>query len=69
MQWNRVLTETVRTPGMHPATIMQVRSYAIMHAAIFDAVNSIDGTYTPYLDGCLGIEKRVNRCGCGPGGG
>jgi hypothetical protein len=49
LQWNRVLMETVLTPGQHPATIMPVRSYAIMHAAMFDAVNSIDGTYTPYL--------------------
>jgi hypothetical protein len=49
LQWNRVLMETVRTPGQQPATIMPVRSYAIMHAAMFDAVNSIDGTHTPYL--------------------
>lgn len=49
LQWNRVLMETVRTPGQHPATIMPVRSYAIMHAAMFDAVNSIDGAHTPYL--------------------
>ena len=49
LQWNRVLMETVRTPGQHPATIMPVRSYAMMHAAMFDAVNSIDGSHTPYL--------------------
>ena len=49
LQWNRVLTETIRTPGQHPSTIFAVRSYAMMHAAMFDAVNSIDGTYTPYL--------------------
>ena len=50
LQWNRVLTETIRTPGAHPtATIFPVRSYAMMHAAMFDAVNSIDGSYTPYL--------------------
>lgn len=49
LQWNRVLRETVSTPGQHPATIMPVRSYAMMHAAMFDAVNSIDGTYTSYL--------------------
>jgi hypothetical protein len=49
LQWNRVLKETVSTPGQHPPTIMPVRSYAMMHAAMFDAVNSIDGTYTPYL--------------------
>lgn len=49
LQWNRVLMETVRTPGQQPATIMPVRSYAIMHAAMFDAVNSIDDSHTPYL--------------------
>lgn len=49
LQWNRVLMETVLTPGQHPATIMPVRSYAIMHAAMFDAVNSIDGTHVAYL--------------------
>ena len=49
LQWNRVLMETVSAPGQQPPTIMPVRSYAMMHAAMFDAVNSIDGTYTPYL--------------------
>jgi hypothetical protein len=56
-QWNRVLTDTVRTPGMHPATVMQVRSFAIMHAAMFDAVNSIDGTYTPYIADIPGTKN------------
>src|SRR5687767_13238003 len=49
LQWNRVLKETISTPGQHPATIFPVRSFAIMHAAMFDAVNSIDRSYTPYL--------------------
>jgi hypothetical protein len=49
LQWNRVLMETVRTPGQQPATIMPVRSYAIMHAAMFDAVNSIDRSHTTYF--------------------
>jgi hypothetical protein len=57
LQWNRVLMETVRTPGQHPATIMPVRSYAMMHAAMFDAVNSIDGTYTPYLTDVPGTKN------------
>lgn len=56
LQWNRVLMETVLTPGQHPATIMPVRSYAIMHAAMFDAVNSIDGTHTPYLTDVPGSQ-------------
>jgi len=49
LQWNRVLRETISTPGQQPATIFPVRSYAMMHAAMFDAVNSIDGSYMPYL--------------------
>jgi hypothetical protein len=49
LQWNRVLKETISTPGQHPATIFPVRSFAVMHAAMFDAVNSIDGRYTAYL--------------------
>ena len=56
LQWNRVLQETLRTPGVHPATIFQTRPYAMMHAAIFDAVNSIDGTYTPYLIDVPGMK-------------
>jgi hypothetical protein len=57
LQWNRVLMETILTPGQHPATIMPVRSYAMMHAAMFDAVNSIDGSYTPYLIDVPGSKK------------
>lgn len=49
LQWNRVLMETVLTPGQQPPTIMPVRSYAMMHAAMFDAVNSIEGSHRPYL--------------------
>jgi len=57
LQWNRVLMETIRTPGQQPATIMPVRSYAIMHAAMFDAVNSIDGSYTSYLTDVPGSQN------------
>lgn len=57
LRWNRVLQETVRTPGQQPATIFPVRSFAIMHAAMFDAVNSVDGTYTPYLTDVPGSKN------------
>ncbi|HEY0658588.1 MAG TPA: vanadium-dependent haloperoxidase [Pyrinomonadaceae bacterium] len=57
LQWNRVLQETIRTPGQHPATIFPVRSFAIMHAAMFDAVNSIDRSYTPYLTDVPGARN------------
>ena len=49
VQWNRTLLVIVRTPGGQPATIHPTRSFAIMHAAIYDAVNAIDGTHKPYL--------------------
>jgi PAP2 superfamily len=54
VQWNRVLLSIVRTPGAQPATVHPTRSFAILHAAIYDAVNSIDRTYTPYLRAAAG---------------
>jgi hypothetical protein len=52
-----VLKETISTPGQHPATIMPVRSYAMMHGAIFDAVNSIDGSYSAYMTEVPGTKN------------
>lgn len=49
VQWNRTLLVIVRTAGAQPATVHPTRSFAIMHAAIYDAVNAIDGTHQPYL--------------------
>ena len=49
VQWNRNLLSIVRTPGAQPATIHPTRSFAMMHAAIYDAVNSIDKTHHKYL--------------------
>src|SRR5687768_17625986 len=57
LQWNRVLQETIRTPGQHPGTIFPVRSFAMLHSAMYDAVNSIDGTYTPYLTDVPGTPR------------
>src|SRR6201988_3444826 len=49
IQWNKTLLVIVRTPGAQSATVHPTRSFAIMHAAIYDAVNAIDGTHKPYL--------------------
>jgi membrane-associated phospholipid phosphatase len=49
VQWNRTLLVIVRTADAQPATVHPTRSFAIMHAAIYDAVNAIDGTHKPYL--------------------
>jgi hypothetical protein len=48
VQWNRTLLSIIRTPGAQPATIHSTRSFAIMHAAIFDAVNAIDRKHRAY---------------------
>jgi hypothetical protein len=57
LQWHRVLQETIRTTGQQPPTIFPVRSFAMMHGAMFDAVNSIDGSYTPYLTDVPGTKN------------
>jgi hypothetical protein len=49
IQWNKTLLVIVRTPGAQPATMHSTRSFAIMHVAIYDAVNAIDQRYKPYL--------------------
>ena len=49
VQWNRTLLMIVRTAGAQPATVHPTRSFAMMHAAIYDAVNAIDPTHKPYL--------------------
>ena len=49
LQWNQVLQRALRVPGAQPPTIRAERSYAIMHAAMFDAVNSIERAFKPYF--------------------
>jgi PAP2 superfamily protein len=49
VEWNRTLLVIVRTPGAQPATLHSTRSFAIMHAAIYDAVNAIDRRHKTYL--------------------
>jgi len=48
VQWNRTLLAIVRTPKAQPATVHPTRSFAIMHAAIYDAVNAIEKRHRPY---------------------
>src|SRR5205807_10111915 len=47
--WNQLLRSIVNTPGAQPANIQPTRNFAIVHAAIYDAVNAIDRTHEPYL--------------------
>jgi membrane-associated phospholipid phosphatase len=47
--WNQELLKILLTPGAQPATIHPTRSYAILHAAIDDAVVSITHDGSPLL--------------------
>ncbi len=48
IEWNRIVFATLTTPGALPPTIFFWRPPAIVHAAVFDALNSFDAVYTPY---------------------
>src|SRR5467141_1012094 len=61
LQWNRTLLVIVRTPGAQPATVHPTRSFAIMHAAIYDAVNAIDRTHRPYLVRLSGVPRDASQ--------
>jgi hypothetical protein len=47
--WNQELLRIVKTPAAQPATVHPTRSFAILHAAIYDAVVSITQDDPPYL--------------------
>jgi hypothetical protein len=49
IDWNQVLLSIVNTPGAQPPNIQPTRNFAILHAAIYDAVNAIDRMHEPYL--------------------
>jgi len=49
VEWNKMLLGIVRTPGAQAPTVHPTRSLAMMHAAIYDAVNAIDRRHKPYL--------------------
>jgi hypothetical protein len=49
IEWNRTLLGILRTPGAHPATVNPTRSFAILHAAVNDAVTAATGKHRPYL--------------------
>jgi len=61
VQWNRNLLSIVRTPGEQPATVHATRSFAIIHAAIYDAVNAIDRTHEPYLVHFNGVPAKTSQ--------
>jgi hypothetical protein len=65
LHWNRTLLSIVRTPGAQPATIHPTRSFAMMHAAIYDAVNAIDRGHRPYAVRLSGVSRRASQPAAG----
>jgi hypothetical protein len=61
VKWNRTLLAIVRTPGAQPATIHPTRSFAMLHAAIYDAVNAIDQTHEPYAVEFSDLSRRASQ--------
>jgi membrane-associated phospholipid phosphatase len=61
IEWNRTLLAIVRTPGAQPATIHSTRSFAILHAAIFDAVNNIEPKFSPYLVRLSNVPRSASK--------
>ena len=61
IQWNQVLLTIVRTPGAQPATVHPTRSFAMLHAAIYDAVNSIDRSHEPYRVELSGVSRHASQ--------
>jgi len=49
VDWNQQLLQIVLTPGAQPASVHPTRSFAILHAAIYDSVVSITKDGPPYL--------------------
>jgi hypothetical protein len=61
LQWNRELLKIVRTPGVQPSTIHPTRSFAMMHGAIYDAVNSIDRRHRAYAVLFDGVSRHASK--------
>jgi hypothetical protein len=61
IQWNKTLLTILRTPGAQPATVHPTRSFAILHAAIYDAVDSINTTHEPYLVRVDHVSPRASQ--------
>ena len=56
IEWDQVLINEIPAHTVSPAVFP--RDAAILSAAVYDAVNSIDGSYTPYF---VDIEPTTRR--------
>jgi hypothetical protein len=61
VDWNRTLLVIVRTPKAQPAFLHPTRSFALMHAAIYDAVNAIDQHHQPYAVHLTNVSREASQ--------
>jgi hypothetical protein len=60
IEWNRTLLNIVRTPGAQSPTIHSTRNFAILHIAIFEAVNNINREFRPYAVTLPNVSQRAS---------
>ena len=60
IEWNRTLLTIVRTPGAQPPTVHSTRNFAILHAAIYDAITNIEPHFNPYLVHLPELHKNAS---------
>jgi hypothetical protein len=61
IEWNKALLAIVRTKGAQSATVHPTRSFAILHAAIYDAVSSIDRSNKSYLIEVTRVSRTASQ--------
>ena len=61
IQWNRTLLVILRTPDSQPANLHPTRSYAMLHVAIYDAVDAIDGGHALYRYATPFVSPRASK--------
>lgn len=61
VDWNKTLLAIVRTKGAQSATVHPTRSFAILHAAIYDAVNAIDRSHKSYLIELTRVSRTASQ--------
>jgi len=59
INWNNVYLQAIRVNGGAPGPI--ARAGAMMHAAMYDAVNAINKTHKPYLPGLIALPGASRR--------
>jgi len=60
IEWNRAILQILRTPGAQSPTIHSTRNFAILHLAIFEAVNNIDRDFKPYAVHLSHVSRRAS---------